>query len=152
MIRAAVEADLDALVTLGAQFHQEHYAGFLPCNAVQFRSIGAHLIENPHGTLLVLERAGERIGMLGAMLITHPLSGEWICSELFWYARPAARGDGVKLLKAATEWARSNGARKLQMVAPNDRVGEFYARCGFEKVETAWQLTLAPPAVVEGVA
>lgn len=151
MIREATADDLDTLVRFGCEFHREMYAGILACNPVQFKAIGQHLIENPDGTLLVLERAGEPMGMLGALCFTHPLSAEWIAGELFWWCQPSARGDGLKLLRAATQWAQGRGASRLQMVAPNDRVGELYRRLGFEKIETAWQLTLEPLSA-EGVA
>jgi len=84
-------------------------------------------------------------GMLGALCFTHPLSGEWVASEFYWWVEPHARGgiDSLRLLKLTITWARAQGAVRLHMIAPEGSgVGRLYRRLGFVPVETAYQLVL----------
>lgn len=142
MIREATDADLDALVQMGGEFHDSTpYALELADNPAQYRAIGAGLIASPSGVLLLCERDGQSVGMLGGAIFDHPLSGERTAGEMFWYAVPAHRGaTGVRLLRAFEAWARARGAVYLQMVQPAwaDRVGELYASMGYQKIEVAW--------------
>jgi GNAT superfamily N-acetyltransferase len=62
--------------------------------------------------------------------------------EVVWWVEPEARGDGVRLLRAAEDWAIEQGIGKMQMVAPNERVGALYERMGYLPVETSYQRTL----------
>jgi GNAT superfamily N-acetyltransferase len=75
--------------------------------------------------------------MFGAFLFAHPITGDIMASELCWWVDPVARGSRVStdLVKRAETWARENGAKWLEMIAPNDRVGWFYARQGYERTD-----------------
>lgn len=141
-IREATHADLDVLVALGEEFHDStEYANELAGNPAQYRVIGTRLIEQPDGVLLVYEQGGRPVGMLGAVLFNHPLSGERTVAEMFWYATPKHRGDaGIRLLRALERWARTHGAGYIQMVQPiwADRIGELYGVLGYRKLEVAW--------------
>ena len=48
--------------------------------------------------------------------------------------------DGVSL--EAEKWARQSGAARMQMIAPNERVGRFYRRLGYDHIESNYQLNL----------
>lgn len=141
-IREATHADLDALVALGEDFHDStEYASELANNPAQYRVIGTRLIEQPDGVLLVYEEGGASVGMLGAVVFNHPLSGERTVAEMFWYATRKHRGTaGIRLLRALERWARARGAGYIQMVQPvwADRVGELYGAMGYHKLEVAW--------------
>lgn len=143
MIREATLEDLDALVIMGQEFHDSTpYEWELAHNPAQYLDIGALLISNPSGVLLVRDLGGgELVGMLGGSIFDHPLSGERTAGELFWYSPPKYRGvTGVRLLKAFEAWARERGAAYIQMVQPvwANRVGELYAALGYQKLEVAW--------------
>ena len=89
--------------------------------------------------LLVSDESGSLTGMIGFVVYDHPISGERVGAEAFWWSeRPGA---GIKLLKAAEQWARSKGALVLQMIQPveADRVGKIYERFGYRPVELLWQ-------------
>ena len=147
MIRDAGIGDVDALVDLGASFlAQTPYGALLPTAPVAIAAIMTRLITDPAGALFVsVDRAGALTGMLGALCFTHPLSGEWVASEFYWWVEPAARGglDSLRLLKLTITWARAQGAVRLHMIAPEGSgVGRLYRRLGFVPVETAYQLAL----------
>jgi GNAT superfamily N-acetyltransferase len=147
VIRDAGLADVDALVDLGASFlAQTSYGALLPTSRVAIAAIMTRLIESPDGVLFVaVDRAGTLTGMLGALCFTHPLSGERVASEFYWWVEPAARGgrDSLRLLRLTITWARAQGAVRLHMIAPEGSgVGRLYRRLGFVPVETAYQLAL----------
>lgn len=145
MIREATRADVPALAAMGARFVTEtEYARHLALNPVAITQVLEHLIASPTGTVLVAERDGALIAMLGLAHYPHPMSGEPVASELFWWCNPDARGGGaaIRLLKHGEAWARTAGARRLLFVAPNAAVGALYARLGYEAIEVTYQRSL----------
>lgn len=99
------------------------------------------LIENPDAAVFVSGN-GTLTGMIGMLAYSHPFSGERAAFELFWWVDPEARGDGIRLLRAAEGWAREQGIHKMQMIAPTERVGVLYKRLGYKHVECAFQRSL----------
>jgi hypothetical protein len=78
--------------------------------------------------------------MIGLLVFAHPMSGERVASEVFWWTNPEARGvHGVKLLRMGEEWARTQDVVAFHMIAPDVRVGSLYARRGYREVETVWE-------------
>ena len=142
MVRPATVEDLDVLVRMGQDFHgSTPYADELSSNPERFGAIGRRLIEDPAGVLFLRERAGCPVGMLGAMVFDHPLSGERTVGELFWWIDPKHRGDaGVRLLRTLEAWARDQGATRLQMIQPvwAEHVGRIYQTLGYKPIEVAW--------------
>ena len=140
MTREATKADIQKIVDMGARFIGETgYKTQIPQNPVKMRCLVEQLIDAENGLLLVHERNGAVDGMIGVMAFEHPMSGEMVASEMFWWVEPEARGSGVKLLRLAEAWAHTRGATKMMMIAPTDKVGEFYERVGYERVETTYQ-------------
>lgn len=143
MRREATEADVDQIVSLGCQFMVESgYSRHLAVNPEAQAKIAKMLIAAEHGLLLVDERGGQIVGMIGVLATYHPHSGDKVMSELFWYVDPAHRGAGVKLLKAAEDWGKEHGIAKSLVVAPNAEVCALYERLGYEKLETQYIKTL----------
>ena len=137
MIRPASHTDIPRLVDLGHRFMAESgYDRFLPRSRQAQADLARMLIEAPNGLVLVYENDVDVItGMIGIMATNHPHAGIPVMSELFWYVEPGARGVGVRLLKAAEDWARSNGVKKSLVVAPDGRVADFYRRMGYARIE-----------------
>jgi len=136
--------DTPALVAMGQQFLQtEMYRDVIQQNPAQMAIVVENLIEHEGAAILVLERDGILVGMIGIICTVHFLSGELCAGEVFWWVTPGHRGDGVRLLKAAESWAMVRGAKKLQMIAPTERVGQFYERMGFTRIEIAYQKELS---------
>jgi GNAT superfamily N-acetyltransferase len=144
MIRAAETKDLDALVDMGLQFiAQTSYQDSVTKNPACLRAFAASLLTNPDGAIFVAERNGVAIGMIGILAFVHHMTGVKIAVETFWWMDPRARGDGVRLLARAEAWAKEHGAVSMQMVAPTERVGQFYERRGYRRVETTYERVCA---------
>jgi GNAT superfamily N-acetyltransferase len=141
MIRLACEADIPRIVELGLRFRREsEYSGVLAENPAKMAELAAQLARG--GSLLVSQREGELVGMLGYVIFPHFLSGETVAGEIFWYVAPEHRGEGIKLLRAAEDRARSLGATSMQMIAPNERVASVYRRLEYQFVEASYQRKL----------
>lgn len=136
MIRAATLDDIPRIVELGVRFmHECGNARFLSVNPDAQAGLTAMLIDAENGLVLVDERAGEIVGMIGVIATLHPTSGDSVMSELFWYVLPHARGGGLRLLRTAEDWARSIGVAKSIVVSPNRKVSALYKRLGYAPLE-----------------
>lgn len=143
MIREATTADVPRLVVMGTRFLTESaYRGRVTINPVQMADTVHMLLASPIGTVFVAERDGEVVGMIGLLCFQHPISGEATVAELFWWVEPEHRGNGVRLLKRAEQWAREQGATHVHMVAPTPDVGALYTALGYELLESTYQRVL----------
>lgn len=141
MIREALESDIPRMVEMGRRFREESsYNEHLTDNPAKMAALGKILIEK--NSLLVSERAGEIVGMLGFVIHSHFISGDVMAMEVFWWVEPDHRGEGVKLLHEMKNRARAAGAKFYQMIAPNEKVAEFYKAIGCLWVESTYQGTL----------
>lgn len=143
MIRRAEPRDVPGIVAMGLRFAAESdYGSKLPVVPDVIARTVARVATSDEGLLLVSESEESLTGMIALVLYEHPFSGERFASELVWWVEPEARGVGVRLLRAAEEWARGSGAGRMQMIAPNERVGALYDRLGYSKLETTYQRSL----------
>mgnify|MGYP001576396753 CR=1 FL=1 len=140
MIRAAVFADIPRLVSMGERFIAEtSYCGKLASNAQTLAALMHRLISHEDGTVMVSLEEGSVTGMIGAFVYEHPMSGERIAGEAFWWVEPEKRGCGVRLMKAVEAWANDRNAVRLTMIAPTDKVARLYRACGYDKLEEHYQ-------------
>lgn len=99
---------------------------------------------NSDGVTFIVERDGVPVGMLGAFSLVHPILGIRVASELCWWMEPEVRGTraALDMLRAAERWARDIGAAYFEMIAPNERVAEFYDRLGYERTDVHYLKSL----------
>lgn len=143
MIREATPADTPRLVEMGERFLTETiYRGRVTVNPAQMAATVTLMRGGEVGKIFVLEINGAVVGMIGLLIFIHPIAGETTVSEVFWWVEPEHRGGGLRLLKRAEQWARTQGAVKLMMIAPTAEVGQLYLRLGYEPLETTYQRTL----------
>ena len=141
MIRDAKLEDIPRMVEMGQHFRKgTSYDKYLRDNPERMGELGRQLIEK--NSLLVAEREGNVIGMLGYIVYDHFISGDRIAGEVFWWVEPEYRGDGPRLLREMKLRAKQAGAKFYQMIAPTAKVGKFYERLGCSYVEETWQGTL----------
>lgn len=144
-IRPATAADLPAILAMGERFHAEAGWGdivdFVPADCLGTLQ---HLLDNPGGILLVMESAGEVVGMAGGL--AHPFyfnHAHRTGQELFFYVAPNARqGLGSALLNALEDSAREIGCTSWAMIAV-DRlrpaaIGRLYERRGYRAAEHSY--------------
>lgn len=144
MIRRATLDDRDRIVEMGQRFAAEtKYGGLIAVNPERLTVTVGGLLESPDAAVFV-SGSDALTGMIVMSAYEHPFSGERMAFEFVWWIEPEARGtgDGVRLLHAAEQWARDEGIGKMQMVAPDPRIGEFYARMGYSPIETSYQRSL----------
>lgn len=140
--RQAVRSDIPHMTVMGVHFlRASQYASHIVENPDAMFDLLAKLIDAEDGVVFVSGEDRPQ-GMIGAHLFRHPISGEIMASELFWWVEPEHRGAGLPLLRALEAWARSRGAAKLQMIAPDDRTGRVYGALGYAKLETTFQKAL----------
>lgn len=143
MIRRATPDDTGRLIEMGQRFVAEtEYAGMIVARPERLAATISGVLANPDGVILVSDAEGVVSGMIAMLAYEHPYSGERMAFEVVWWVDPEARGCGVRLLKAAEQWARDHGAVAMQMVAPNEQVGALYRRLGYSPVETSFQRSL----------
>ena len=144
-IRAATEADIPQIVKMGLRFATAEYAISLPADPDRIAMLARNLMGGENSVVLVSESSeGAVVGMIAMMVYDQPMTNELVATEIAWWMEPEQRGSsaGIRLLKAGEQWARARGARKLQMIAPTDRVGQFYERLGFQRIEIHYQRSL----------
>lgn len=145
MIREATPADIPRIVEMGRRFRMESsYKDHLAENPEQMKALAEQIISNPKGSILVSEKDGKLTGMLALLVFPHYLSGESIAIEVLWWVEPEARAGstGLKLMREAEEIAVEMGAKKMQMVAPTERIGKLYEHLGYSRVESSYQRSL----------
>lgn len=153
MIRAAVATDATQIIEMGMRFIAETAVrDWLGINPTQMRAFVLGLIADQDGVIFVSGTDDVLTGMIGVKVYVHPMSGERFASEMFWWTQPEARGQGIRLLRKAEQWAAALGARSLQMISPNPRVGQMYAALGYEKTEELWMRPLGEAHAVRSVA
>lgn len=141
VIRHASASDTEALIALGLAFVRDSpYTAHVAENPEQIGKVIAFLLAQPNSTILVAERDGAVIGLIGLAMVPHLWSGVLTVSELAYYVHPDHRGTvGIRLLKAAEAWAGASGAKAMQMIAPSAEVGRFYERLHYRPLETNYE-------------
>lgn len=144
-IRPATDVDIPRLVEMGTRFISETtYRDRITNSPDAMLALAERLLTGgDDATVLVADRAGAVVGMIGLVAFAHHISGERVVGEVCWWVDPEARGSaGVRLLKAAEQWARARGATAIQMIAPTDDVARIYLALGYVPVETTFQRNL----------
>lgn len=138
IIREASLDDVPFLVEMGCKSVPLLYGDLLKNDPIAQAKLAIQLITLPFGVVFVSEKDANITGMIGLIATIHPTTSDAVVSEMFWYVSPNARGSGPRLLKKSEEWAKIMGAKKLIVVAPNEKVERFYVRKGFHKLETQY--------------
>jgi GNAT superfamily N-acetyltransferase len=145
-IRRATVADTDAVVGMAMRFLSEgSYRAFISRNETVARELVERVLENSEASVLVADTGESLVGMVAAITLAHPYSGQKTVSELIWWVDPSHRGTvGIRLLSALESWAKSVHAEMIQMVAPaGSGVEHIYERRGYVPVETMYQLEMS---------
>jgi RimJ/RimL family protein N-acetyltransferase len=140
-LRDATSADAAEIERMGLRFLSDEgpYRGRFKTSPEALRRL-LELMLRPTALALVLEaEPGRLVGMFGAFLFEHPITGQRVASELCWWVDPEARGASVKatsMVQVAVRWAQDAGAEWFEVIAPNERISAFYERIGFYKADT----------------
>lgn len=133
MIRTATHDDIPRLVEMGAAFHDASGQPF-SYNEDATELLLKSMIDLPTATVIRSDN-----GLIGGMLNPAYCDPSWIMAvELFWWATDK---QGVKLLSAFEEWAKSQGAHEVRMTTLEDMPGadKIMARRGYKATEISYQ-------------
>lgn len=139
MLRTATLEDTAEIERMAGRFlsvEGPYFGRFKASEGAVARLLASML--SPEGFSLVLEAApGALVGMFGAFLFVHPLTGQTVGSELCWWVEPEARGVrlAAEMPKRAIAWATAAGAEWFEMIAPNARLEVFYEKLGFDRTD-----------------
>jgi RimJ/RimL family protein N-acetyltransferase len=140
-VRPADPSDAEALTRLAEQVSGEPEGWLISANG-EWRSVGDErrylkaLRRYPNAAVFVAEQTdGTIIGRLSLARDAHPASAHVADIGLMVAQAVRRRGVGKALLRAAAEWARGAGVRKLELhVFPwNAPAIQLYERFGFER-------------------
>jgi aminoglycoside 6'-N-acetyltransferase I len=139
-VRAAVPADLDAIVTLSHQLWREESAENLEAHARAV--LGGSPDSTMPLTLFVAERAGRVIGFVEVGLRSHADGCDARRAVGFiegWFVAPGHRGQqvGRSLMAAAETWAASQGCTEIASDTwiDNEASERAHRALGFEVVD-----------------
>ncbi len=142
IIQPATERDIDALGGLLQQlFAIEVDFQF---DADKTRRALQQLITEERASVLVARAADQVIGMCTAQLVISTAEGAysaWV-EDLVVDSQYRGKGVGKQLLQAIAEWAKGQGATRLQLLADmeNRPALEFYQRAGWLPLQLqAWR-------------
>ncbi len=145
-IRPATHADIPDILAMGHAFAESPaYAHIFTLSDPHVTALVGGAIDAATALVIVAEgRDGMLTGVLILNLYEHPMSGDLVASETVWWVTPGARGShaGMRMLRYGEAWARDQGAVKLQMIAPSQRLAEFYEATGYLAVERWYQRRL----------
>lgn len=117
------------LMNLRGKFHADTFAHFWSKYLeMGLGKIFAHVID------------GKIAGAMGVLISMSPVDGQTLIEESFWFVDPDHRGTaGIKLFRAAEEWAKQSGASRMLVGylcgSMPGKVENFYERCGYRKLQ-----------------
>ncbi|PZX19824.1 acetyltransferase (GNAT) family protein [Palleronia aestuarii] len=136
MIRDATFVDWPAVDRMARQF-RDSAAPWIAYEPARFRRTFDALVVQEHGCALMLENGK---GILMAIALPSPFSGELVAQEIMWWIEPEARGRGREMLDAYETWARAIGAMRCGVTCLDDRTANLFARRGYERAELAYRV------------
>ena len=146
MIRAAIPADIPAVVAMGSRSLVDGpYRDELADKPEVTAALAERLLKSDGARILVCEETEGLVGIFAFVVFPHYFSGETVAGEVMWYVVPEARtgNRALELLWAAERLAKELGAKKMQLTAPTDEIAAMYGHLrGYKKVETAFQRSI----------
>lgn len=142
-VRVATSDDLASIVALLRRFWAGSiYREFGAESVTHLEAVANGIVHGSNSVAFVALENDCAVGTIGLILAANPFSGDVMAHEIWWWVNPESRGHGIGMFRMAERWARERGAVFMQVSAPTERVGEFYVRSGYVKVETAYQRKL----------
>jgi RimJ/RimL family protein N-acetyltransferase len=140
-----VEADDErAILVLCHRFRRqwaELNAVLGPVDERMFEQVYRGVVMSERGAGWLVFDEDEPVGLLLVALVPNLLTGETSCDELVWWVDERHRkgSAGGRLLRAAVDWARRNGAVLVKLVTPyGSEIGVSLARHGYLPVEVTY--------------
>ena len=145
MIRTATLDDVPHMVELTRHYFPRLKNTDAHFDARAFESYATAFVTSAGETsvALVSERNGALAAFVFCVLMPSPLTGEIVAVKCLWEAREDARGHGVKVHKAAEDWAVSRGVRRFLSSCFDEAAAGLLRRMGFNEIEHIFEKVLA---------
>lgn len=134
MIRQAEPSDIDVIAAICIEAHQKSAYAHIPIVEICGRQLIAHCILKGFSWMTECGN-GVLLGYTQPLWFDHDKTG---ATDLVFYVRESAKGDGVKLAKKYLEWGKANAdAVMLGITFGGDameRTEQFYERLGLVKI------------------
>lgn len=140
-IRVATLGDVDVLLPMALAFlAQPPFCEMGAASPSHVRAFIERLITADNSVVFVAAPNGRILGMIGAGLFEHQLTGLLTGQEVGWWMAPEARGARIAmaLLDEAERWASAAGAVVFQVQGPSAKVQRFYQRRGYVAYEAGY--------------
>lgn len=146
MIRQANADDIDAILRIGIECHEEAATKFT-VDRIQARRIIAQFVQSKSCFAWVAVAEGEVMGCLLGGIAQVWYSQQKEASDLLFYVRPDPRviGAGKLLLKRFIRWGYERGAHGFSMAVSFGgpkaaNTGKIYRKLGFTEVGSVFYL------------
>jgi len=137
-VREAKDADYEQMDALCIKFFEEGQLKGTPkedCFSTGLRNY----VEMGLALCLVLVDGSKLLGGVGAMMTEDFITGDLVCTEMFWYVDPAYRRWGIRLHRELEKEAKNRGCSRILMVClaklNAEKMGKYYLRRGYELQE-----------------
>lgn len=87
------------------------------------------------------------VAVVLAFVMVHPDIGDMIGCEASWLANPKFPGHGRLVLKAAEEWYREQGAKRVFVACNDDRTAKLLDLLGYHQTERVFEKLLCHSSV-----
>lgn len=142
-VRRATLDDLNAIVELGIEtWPDAPFSQLPPSRAWMHQSIARFLhTDGAAGWLLCEDRT--LVGVLAVSLLDHWMTGQRIAVQWWWWIRPEHRnGQGLRLLRAAEDWAKIHHASEMHLLSVNANFDALCEALRYNKLETTYSKEL----------
>ena len=134
MIRQAFHRDIDAISNLGVEALERNPIGSINRKAI--RKMAGDMISSREHFVWVSEIEGKVEGALAGYAMRFDFHIGKVCRIMQYYVRPAARGDGIKLLRKLHEWIDRQPAIRLCLasieIGLDPRIQRLMERLGYK--------------------
>jgi hypothetical protein len=140
-IRLAMLVDIDELTSLAKRFIADgtYWGERREFDAVSFADHVKQLIESPIVAVFVVEDTGIIQGAIAVAILPDILTGKPVAMKLHWFANGGA---GLRLERAARQWAKEQGATSFKMSAINDNSAKLLERLGYTRTEVIYSKSI----------
>jgi len=141
MIRPAIYSDLEPLIYLGYEMHQESRFSELDYNVEKVAHLFTLAVDSEDYLFLVVEVDCRVVGGFIGYVSPHWFSDDLMAGDFALFVKKEFRGQrsSLKLAKQYAEWAKSKGV-KPEFITAGISTGvnvqeteKLYSLCGFEK-------------------
>lgn len=140
-VRSLTPDDVEGLITIGHDLHQEGLFKTIRYSEDKLRSLASAVFENPETyRVLIAERDNQAVGFMVGYVSEYWFSDETFAADLILYVTPQHRGGSaaLRMLLAFEKWATAQGVSEIRLgistgIDPT-KTESFYRKLGYSTV------------------